>query len=170
MYTSWLEHAVVTVIKIVSQDDLYPFQRQVFLHSQADASLQGLLESSVMQIASRRGTNLMPSEVRAANFTGNTLRHKVFISYGLMHSSRLGPSTNLCKMNDSRKLPQQHGTSGSCNCHCVNSARRSMKRVVEEPLSVVASMAVLHSTGSVSPSPRGLHLGGTWENMSVFCT
>lgn len=66
MYTSWLEHAVVTVnriIKIVSQNDLYPFQRQVFLSSQADASLQGLLESLVMQIASSRGTHLMPSEV-----------------------------------------------------------------------------------------------------------
>lgn len=34
MYTSRLEHAVVTVnkiIKIVSQEDLYPFQRQVIL-------------------------------------------------------------------------------------------------------------------------------------------
>lgn len=36
-------------------------------------SLQGLLESLTMQIASSRGTNLMPSEVQAANFTGTTL-------------------------------------------------------------------------------------------------
>lgn len=65
--------------------------------------------------------------------------HKVFISYGLMRFSRRGPSTDLRKMNDSRKLPQQHGSLGSCNnCHCVNSARRSMKRLVEESLSVVS--------------------------------
>lgn len=34
MYTSWLEHAVVTVnriIRIVSQEDIYQFQRQVIL-------------------------------------------------------------------------------------------------------------------------------------------
>lgn len=152
MYTSRLEHAVVIVnriVKTVSEDDLYPFQK-------AGVSIK----PGRCLIARAAGVISDANSFHKRQQTLCQVRSRQLISLGTLSQAQgvyltwldafLAPRAHLpisAKTNDTRKLPQQHGSSGSCNNrHCVNSAR-SMGKLVEESLSVVARVAVLHSAG-----------------------